>query len=106
MSDAYWYRMKPDVLGNITHLIWAVESGHGLRQTQHALQLPHGDPPGWFVGSTSIPLPQTLVLVHHELLSLWGDLQMQGYEVNYHLYLESLINICVIPNLYDFILNV
>lgn len=56
-------------------LVWAVETGHGLRQAHHALQLPHRDSPSRFGRAASVSLTQSLVLLHDKLLGFWGDLE-------------------------------
>lgn len=61
------------------YLIAAVHARHGFRKANHALQLPNGYPPGRLGdASSAVSLAEALVLLHNELLRLFGDLEKEG----------------------------
>ena len=60
-----------------SHLLRAVQASKALAQPQHALQLPHCDPPGALGRTSSVSLPQVLVLLDQQLLGLHGHLRLE-----------------------------
>lgn len=63
------------------YLVTAVHSSHCFRQTDHALKLSHRNPP-WRLGySRAIPLAETFILFHNEVLWLFRNLFQNITEV-------------------------
>jgi len=60
-----------------TYRFAAVESGAGLGESDHGLELPDGDPPAGLDAAAGVSLAKVLVLVHQELGGLLGELGLE-----------------------------